>query len=279
MALTMFKKKSKKDSKAKSKAADMLLEELPPPPEQWTDIPTDDNDNDITATKAKEPPVSVSKSKSKPATKTKETATPVYVSKQGKKIVTSSNKGKFRASDVFDAGYEQQRDKTVPTAKQATFSGPPRYDWVDVESAAAIKVQSIFRRNQAWSRLENEGKSTIATRNRVRSRQANRNGNLNMAGEDVPLAMRFCGIGMLFGDATGEDNDALNSSKEIAAMKREEKQKQEASRRKFRMRKKSSDQIEEAIEVVDNIELGGDGEDAVVETKQKKNRFRLFGKS
>jgi len=100
-----------------------------------------------------------------------------------------------------------------------------------------------------------------------------------MAGEDVPLAMRFCGIGMLFGDATGEDNDALNSSKEIAAMKREEKQKQEASRRKFRMRKKSSDQIEEAIEVVDNIELGGDGEDAVVETKQKKNRFRLFGKS
>lgn len=121
--------------------------------------------------------------------------------------------------------------------------------------------------------------STIATRNRVRSRQANRNGNLNMAGEDVPLAMRFCGIGMLFGDATGEDNDALNSSKEIAAMKREEKQKQEASRRKFRMRKKSSDQIEEAIEVVDNIELGGDGEDAVVETKQKKNRFRLFGKS
>lgn len=121
--------------------------------------------------------------------------------------------------------------------------------------------------------------STIATRNRVRSRQANRNGNQNMAGEDVPLAMRFCGIGMLFGDATGEDNDALNSSKEIAAMKREEKQKQEASRRKFRMRKKSSDQIEEAIEVVDNIELGGDGEDAVVETKQKKNRFRLFGKS
>lgn len=259
MALTMFKKKSKKDSKAakNTKTKEEDLPQLSPPPEQWRDLPDMEE----------------------------EPAKPV--SKQGKKIVDSANQGMFHPSDVYDAGYEELRTTTVPTARDAAFDGPPRYDWVDVESAAAIKVQSIYRRNQVWSELEKEGKSTAAMRNRARSRQARQNGSQMMAGEDVPFAMRFCGIGMLFGDATGEDNDALNSQRDVAAMKRQEKEKKEASRRKFRMRKKSSDQLEEAIEVVDNVALEGEKEEETqtqepegdVKKTGKKNKFRLFGKN
>lgn len=251
MALTMFKKKSKKDSKAKSEETEQEA-----PQEQY-------------------------------ASPTRDVEPEKPVSKQGKKIVDSTNAGNFRPSDVYDAGYKNVRTSTVPAARDAAFVGPPRYDWVDVESSAAIKIQSVFRRNQVWSEMDKEGKSTAAMRNRARSRQAMRNGNQNMSGEDVPFAMRFCGIGMLFGDATGEDNDALNSSKEIAAMKREEKDKKEASRRKFRMRKKSTDQIEEAIEVVDNIDLGEEEQEKQEEQEAtkvdvpstKKNKFRFFKKS
>ena len=214
------------------------------------------------------------------------------ISKRGKKIVDSSNQGNFRASDVYDvhAGYKKKRSSYVPTAKESAFDGPPRYDWVDVESAAAIKVQSVFRRNQALRQLEKDGKSTAAMRNRARSRQANGygkgNGNGNaMAGEDVPFAMRLCGIGMLFGDATGEDNDALNSNKEIQAKRVKDKEMQETNRRKFRMRKKSTEQLEEAIEVVDDIRVDDDENydgDEMNEQREeskgkdkKKGRFRF----
>jgi hypothetical protein len=92
-------------------------------------------------------------------------------------------------------------------------------------------------------------------RNRIRSRGGK---GKTMAGEDVPLLMRFCGIGMLFGDAAGEDNDALNSRKVADAEKVRVKDEKDASKRRFRMRKKKEDQLEEAIEVVDNIDLDGE---------------------
>jgi hypothetical protein len=140
------------------------------------------------------------------------------VTESGENVIASSNQGHFRPSDVYDAslrdgegGYIHTRSSTVPTARESAFSGPPRYDWVDVESAAAIKVQSIFRRNQVLNQLEKEGKLTAAMRNRIRSRGAR--GKRGMASEDVPSFLRFCGIGMLFSDATGEDADALNSPK------------------------------------------------------------------
>ena len=207
------------------------------------------------------------------------------ITRQGEQIIASSNQGKFRPSDVYDSslrdpesqGYKHKRTTTVPTAKESAFSGPPRYDWVDVESSAAIKVQSVFRRNQALNVLEKEGKSTATMRNKIRMREAKKNGKV-MASEDTPAFLRFCGIGMLFGDATGEDTDALNSQNELGLQKLQQKEAKESKKRMFRMRKKSTDQIEEAIEVVDNIDLGeGDGQEEEPVQKQKagKGKFRF----
>jgi hypothetical protein len=209
------------------------------------------------------------------------------VTERGEKVVSSSNKGNFRPSDVCDSslrygkGYKHTRSPTVPTARESAFSGPPRYDWVDVESAAAIKVQSVFRRNQVLSQLEKEGKLTAAMRNRIRSRNAR--GKHGMASEDVPSFLRFCGIGMLFSDATGDDVDALNSPKNSGAQKLQEKEAVESEKRKYRLRKKGTNHIEEAIEVVDNIDLEEEEEEPVAEVakeepKKKKKGFFRFRK-
>ncbi len=168
-------------------------------------------------------------------------------------IVSGADQGAFRPSDVYDSsqqlGYKHSRAATVPTARDSAYSGPPRYDWIDVESSAAIKIQSIFRRNQALKSLEDEGKSTAAMRNRIRARQME---GKNMSGEDVPTIFRFCGLGLLFGDATGQDDDALNS-KNRGKAKIEAKERKESMKRKFHFRKKKSTHMEEAIEVVDDV--------------------------
>jgi len=170
-----------------------------------------------------------------------------------RRIVSGADQGTFRPSDVYDTsqeqGYKHSRAATVPTARDSAYSGPPRYDWIDVESSAAIKIQSIFRRNQALQSLEDEGKSTAAMRNRIRARQME---GKNMSGEDVPTLFRFCGLGLLFGDATGQDDDALNA-KNRGKAKIEAREKKERMKRKFHFRKKKSEHMEEAIEVVDDV--------------------------
>lgn len=190
--------------------------------------------------------------------------------KESKNVISSSNSSGFRPSDVYDPslhgkggiGYKAQRDEYVPTAKEAAFSGPPRYDWVDVESAAAIKIQSIFRRNQVLSELEKEGKSTAAMRNKIRARQAK---GKKFIGEDVPFFAKFCGVGLLFSDVTGEDTAALNDG----LNKVEIKEKEERIRRRFKMKKKSAQTMEEAIEVVDDV----NGYNVKSQLKRKKGFF------
>jgi len=210
------------------------------------------------------------------------------ITEQGEQVIASSNQGKFRPSDVYDSslhdpqsqgmGYKHKRNSTVPTAKESAFSGPPRYDWVDVESAAAIKLQSTVRRNQALDQLEKEGKSTAAMRNNIRMREAKKNGK-TMVSEDTPTLLRFCGIGMLFGDAMGGDTDASDSNNGNGSglKKIEQREAKETKKRMFRMRKKKEDVVEEAIEVVDNIDLEqrNDAEEPVQEISGKgKFRFR-----
>jgi hypothetical protein len=149
-------------------------------------------------------------------------------------------------------GYKSRRSAAVPTASDSAYSGPPRYDWVDVESAAAIRVQSVFRRNKTLKQLESEGKLTASMRNRQRSIKY-KPGN-NMVSEDVPGIFRFCGVGFLFGDAMGEDSDVLNEKdKSNSEVKKQMKMAEEEKKRKFRMRNKSSVKVEESIEVVDDV--------------------------
>ena len=104
------------------------------------------------------------------------------------------------------------------------------------------------------SQLNEEGKTTAAMRNRVRSLRTRTR--RTMASEDVPSIFRFCGIGFLFGDATGEDQAVLNAHEKIQyEEKKRTKQEIEAQKRKFRMRKKASDSYLEAVEVVDDVKF------------------------
>ena len=62
------------------------------------------------------------------------------------------------------------------------------------ETSAAIKVQSIARRNQVMSEMDAQGMSTSAIRNRNRQRRAKRG--MGSSG-DSPGIFQCCGMGLL----------------------------------------------------------------------------------
>merc|ERR1712174_153947 len=123
--------------------------------------------------------------------------------------VISSTTGNILPSAVAgdsQGGYKDSRSGTVPSARDSAFGGPPRYDWIDVESSAAIKIQSNYRRHSTITQLERQGDLTSSMRNNIRARQSLKT---NMVTEDVPSVFRLCGIGFLFGDALGGDSQVL----------------------------------------------------------------------
>lgn len=123
---------------------------------------------------------------------------------------------------------------------------------MDIETAAAIKVQSIYRRNKVLKDLEDNGMSTPGMRNRRRRRMAKMG---KVHSEDVPFPFNLCGLGFLFGDATPEDEKYTNSLvKKEKEKKKVEMEVEDAKKRKFRMRKKGSQHLEEGIEVVESFE-------------------------
>jgi len=179
--------------------------------------------------------------------------------RDGVPVISSSNpEDHFRASDVMGGeetktGFKDLRSTTVPSLRDSAYSGPVRYDWVDVESAAAIKVQSIYRRNRVITQLEKEGKLTASMRNKMRSRKSRKT---NKVSEDVPALFRFCGIGFLFNDALGGDSDALNAKEKSKSEDNKQlRLAQDEMNRRYRMRNKRGERVDEAIEVVDdNVE-------------------------
>lgn len=194
------------------------------------------------------------------------------VARDGTPVISGVTGDYFRPSDVYQsvsqdytntvgdsyttATSRRRRERRVlsepPTAKDSAFSGPPRYDWIDIETAATVKIQSIVRRNQVMDDLARKKVSTAAMRNRARAK-AN-SGRKTLASEDVPGFFRFCGIGLLFGEATGEDQEVLNArekdrhrkKKEIAEMK-------DAEKRRLRLRRRASDHMLESVEVVEDV--------------------------
>lgn len=189
------------------------------------------------------------------------------MSKDGtQRIITSQDGGYFppsalRESFSFDPTLKSnvpvQSDKSTmvlkeaPSAREAAFSGPPRYDWIDIETAAALKVQSIFRRNQVLEDIEARGMLTKGMKNRRRARNSKKNnGDIS---DDVPTCMRFCGIGYLFGDLT-EESDEVIKQKRIVAFeeKRRQKQAKEEEARKYRWRNRETEEVIEGYEVVDD---------------------------
>ena len=56
-----------------------------------------------------------------------------------------------------------------PAASEAAFVGPPRYDWIDIETAAAVKVQAAWRRYNTIKDLQRQDLYTVGMRNRGRA--------------------------------------------------------------------------------------------------------------
>lgn len=136
-----------------------------------------------------------------------------------------------------------------PPAREAAFHGPPRFDWMDIETNAAMKIQSVYRRNKVMNQLEKKGHSTSAIRNRKRRRKASRG--KPVASADVPSIFSCCAVGLAFGDAT-EDDDA--AYREFQKKQYEERVKQqqmhEDAIRKLYLRSQGA-----GIKVVEQIEV------------------------
>lgn len=203
-------------------------------------------------------------------------------SKNGVPIVTSRGADDFSPSAVSSwnnssvngflssrsKGFSaKDRPKVRPSAKASAFGGAPRYDWMDIETTAAVKVQAAWRRLRVQNRLDAEGISTPGMRNRrrrLRARHRARAGGDKYHGgcqtsEDVPFPFNLCGVGLLFGDGTLED-DAIVSGMERRrrAKKRGEIEAEDEARRRFRMRKKETMGLEEGVEVIESFEEGSE---------------------
>jgi hypothetical protein len=122
------------------------------------------------------------------------------------------------------------------------------------ETTAAIKIQAMYRRIQVQNYLDKHGLSTPGMRNRRARRQAKYRSS-HIASADVPFPFNLCGVGLLFGDGTFEDE------KLVAKLEKREKDKKKATaereeenRRKFRLRKKDSQHLVEGVEVVESFD-------------------------
>mmetsp|Transcript_44903 Transcript_44903/g.108993 ORF Transcript_44903/g.108993 Transcript_44903/m.108993 type:complete len:340 (-) Transcript_44903:2702-3721(-) len=124
------------------------------------------------------------------------------------KITEASNESATLAASMSHT-YNNTGSTKPPPARTAAFKGPPRFDWIDIEYAAATKIQSIQRRNMVMSDLEARGYTTSAIRNAKRRRKAsNRSYRQKMAAhEEVPAVFSCCAMGLAFGDATDPEPD------------------------------------------------------------------------
>lgn len=176
----------------------------------------------------------------------------------GKDGYISDSKSSLKSPSAKSPTRAGKKDLVVieepPSARQAAFSGPPRYDWIDIETAAAIKVQSVFRRNQVQRQLVKHEMTTSAMRNKMRANKASYS-NGAQTSEDVPSALQFCGVGFLFGDATKEDDAQLQAkSKANYEAKIKAQEEMDERRRQFKVRRKSSELLLESVEVVEDLE-------------------------
>ena len=89
----------------------------------------------------------------------------------------------------------------------------------------------------------------------------------------------MCGVGLLFGDGTFED-EAIVERIEKKKMKQNKikYEKEDEEKRKFRMRKKESQHMEEGIEVVESFDQHDDDEEEetmMMEEQSKAGRSRM----
>jgi len=137
--------------------------------------------------------------------------------------------------------------KKPPTARQAAFSGPPRYDWIDVEASAALKVQSLYRRHRVTSDLQRQGIVTTVMQRKFQQRKAR-----DLDNDGMLSLYQCCSLSSLL-QAAFSDADEVKMEAETKATYQERKKAQaetEERLRKFRMRKRDTENLIESIEVV-----------------------------
>jgi len=94
-------------------------------------------------------------------------------------------------------------------------------------------------------------------RNRRAQRRAQHRSRHASTNADVPFPFNLCGVGLIFGDGTLEDEKIVNKlEKKKLEKKKIEHVKEDEEKRKFRMRKKESQHLEEGIEVVESFDAG-----------------------
>ncbi|KAL7533092.1 hypothetical protein ACHAWF_004338 [Thalassiosira exigua] len=153
------------------------------------------------------------------------------------------------------------------------------------ETTAAIKIQAAYRRLQTQNRLDELGLSTPGMRNRRAQRRARYQSRMSrhVVNADVPFPFNMCGVGLLFGDGTFEDEKVVDTLEKRRADKaKREHEMMDAEKRRFRMKKKESQHIEEGIEVVESFEgedaegeEGAEGEGAGEKGSRKKGLGRM----
>ena len=75
--------------------------------------------------------------------------------------------------------------------------------------------------------------------------------------EDVPFPFNLCGVGLLFGDGTLEDERIVSGiEKRKKSKARTEAEIEDERLRRFRMRKKDDLGLEEGVEVVESFDQG-----------------------
>jgi hypothetical protein len=123
------------------------------------------------------------------------------------------------------------------------------------ETAAATKIQSVWRKDKVMADMDRQGFSTSAIRNRRRRRKAAQKNQRSRAAQsgDVPSIFQCCAVGLAFGDATEDDEDTY---RELQKKRYEERQKQQAAheealRKKFLREKGDKGTVIEAVEVVE----------------------------
>ena len=112
--------------------------------------------------------------------------------------------------------------------------------------------------------LEEQGITTAAIRNRARRRQARMNQKGIIGSGDIPNLLACCGVGLAFGEATGENYESTREhEKEDYLERKKQKEEKEAELRsqfqKLSAQRKaaaaaSGGDVEEVLEVVEENE-------------------------
>lgn len=131
---------------------------------------------------------------------------------------------------------------------KSRFFGQPQ------ETAAAVRVQAAYRRDKAMRDLEKQGITTVAIRNRARTRQRRRPGMMN-----GDMSSLFCcgAIGFSLEDFTPDDYAAqkeyqksMYEEKKKSKMQREEQLRHDFAKT-LQAKRQQVDQVDEVYEVVE----------------------------